>query len=282
MTVVDENILVDADISSREEVKSPDQKTAVSILPKEDTLSESSINKASSHELKENEEATSYPESEESKLVKREKEEAVTKTAETKKTKSEAPEDVNKSSFKPTEKSEQEDICSGTRITGEIITTSTCKHKSEGSIKVFENKVKGGEAPYTYSIDGENFDAKTTFKNLSKGDFTIKIKDKNGCVDTLSIAKVDEKSCSKSVSVIIAPEEGSYWHIPVKGEDASVTIKTKEGDEVYSETILSGNPDVWKGNSEEGIALPAGYYYFSLHYKNPEKDDITGVITIMR
>lgn len=181
-----------------------------------------------------------------------------------------------------TEKQEEEDVCNSTRISGDALTTSTCKHKSEGTIKILESKISGGEAPYTFSIDGENFATSSTFRNLKKGDFTIQIKDNNGCVDTLTTANVTEKSCSKSISVIIAPKEGSYWHMPVQGDNATVIIKTSKGKEVFTKTIVSGSPDVWKGHNNDGEELPADYYYFTLHYDTPDKDDLTGVITIMR
>src|SRR5690606_25331360 len=41
--------------------------------------------------------------------------------------------------------------------------------------------VSGGTAPYTYSLDGANFQAGATFTGLLAGSHTITVKDANGC-----------------------------------------------------------------------------------------------------
>ena len=42
----------------------------------------------------------------------------------------------------------------------------------------------GGTKPFTYSIDGFNFQASSTFSNLKKGDYTITVKDAKNCLST--------------------------------------------------------------------------------------------------
>ncbi|WP_017733194.1 T9SS type B sorting domain-containing protein [Nafulsella turpanensis] len=61
--------------------------------------------------------------------------------------------------------------------------SSTCS-ESNGEIAV--TNVSGGTAPYTYSIDGTNFQEAATFTGIPAGEYTLMLKDANGC--TLSEA----------------------------------------------------------------------------------------------
>ena len=71
-------------------------------------------------------------------------------------------------------------INSVTPITGtaELVSPYTCT--SLGSITAIN--VSGGTPPYTYSIDGVNFQASPTFTGLTAGTYSITIKDANGCI----------------------------------------------------------------------------------------------------
>jgi hypothetical protein len=61
-------------------------------------------------------------------------------------------------------------------------TLPTCNGSSDGSITL--SSVSGGASPYTYSIDGTNYQSGTTFNNLSNGTYTTYTKDSRGCVRT--------------------------------------------------------------------------------------------------
>ncbi len=66
-----------------------------------------------------------------------------------------------------------------TAITGiaELTAPYTCT--STGTITV--SNVLGGAPPYTYSIDGVNFQSNPNFNNLTAGTYTVTIMDSNGC-----------------------------------------------------------------------------------------------------
>lgn len=73
------------------------------------------------------------------------------------------------------------------QITGNPITDATpdlmdtpCPQAKTGSIHILD--VTGGTEPYTYSIDGGAFVSENLFTNLTAGNYTITIKDINGCV----------------------------------------------------------------------------------------------------
>ncbi len=65
------------------------------------------------------------------------------------------------------------------------VTDATCFGGSDGSISL---AASGGEAPYTYSIDGgATFGPATTFNNLSAGSYDVRLRDANNCELTLAV-----------------------------------------------------------------------------------------------
>lgn len=58
---------------------------------------------------------------------------------------------------------------------------------NDGSIVVVAT---GGQEPYTYSKNGTTFQSTATFTELGGGDFTIYVKDKNGCKKSLGVPLV--------------------------------------------------------------------------------------------
>ncbi|REG86235.1 T9SS type B sorting domain-containing protein [Winogradskyella sediminis] len=75
-------------------------------------------------------------------------------------------------------------ISSATAITGtaELAAPFTCL--SDGTIIVTD--VTGGDAPYTYSIDGVTFQTGNTFNNLTEGNYTVIVKDASGCSSAMN------------------------------------------------------------------------------------------------
>ncbi|NRD20017.1 T9SS type B sorting domain-containing protein [Winogradskyella eckloniae] len=70
-------------------------------------------------------------------------------------------------------------INSGSTITGTAELSSPFTCLENGTITVTNET--GGTAPYTYSLDGVNFQTSPVFNNLSDGTYTIIIKDSSGC-----------------------------------------------------------------------------------------------------
>ena len=64
-----------------------------------------------------------------------------------------------------------------------VATDDTCA-QAKGSIIAFASK---GTPPYTYSIDGINFQANNVFNSLSANTYTVTLKDVNGFVNTTSV-----------------------------------------------------------------------------------------------
>lgn len=66
----------------------------------------------------------------------------------------------------------------------------SCYGNGNGEINVVGG---GGITPYAYSLDGNNYQSNASFTNLQKGDYTIQVKDKNGCLQPVT-ANIAEPS----------------------------------------------------------------------------------------
>ncbi|MGJ8593794.1 MAG: T9SS type B sorting domain-containing protein [Aquaticitalea sp.] len=79
-------------------------------------------------------------------------------------------------------------ITSNSGIEGDATLTTPYSCTSNGVITV--SGVNGGVGPYTYSIDGVNFQTGNTFIGLTSGTYTITIKDSSGCTAIAGIITI--------------------------------------------------------------------------------------------
>ena len=85
-------------------------------------------------------------------------------------------------------------------------------NKKDGSLSI--NDIKGGQAPYTFSVNAQAFTNTNTFNDVDSGDYVVTVKDANGCFakDTFSITNIpgptrihpiiSAASCNKNDGVI--------------------------------------------------------------------------------
>ncbi|PTX19320.1 gliding motility-associated-like protein [Pontibacter mucosus] len=107
---------------------------------------------------------------------------------------------------------------------------ASCQN-NDGSIAV--GQVTGGTSGYTYSIDGKNFQASTSFTGLASGDYTVTVKDANGCTVTTSI-KVNQNVPTDFASTTVASTCGA--------NNASIKVGTVTGGTApYMYSINSGS-----------------------------------------
>jgi hypothetical protein len=106
----------------------------------------------------------------------------------------------------------------------------------------------GGQAPYTYSKDGINYDSYNTFSNLDSGTYTMYAKDRNGCITT-KLIPLDQPAY-----FYIVP---SVTNVSCNGnKDGSITLSVIGGSGSYKYQ-MSG--DVLKSDNKY-LGLAAGTY----------------------
>lgn len=83
----------------------------------------------------------------------------------------------------------------------DIQTTPEDCAQNDGTIQV--TNVAGGQAPYSFSIDGINFQPGGNFTGLSSGSYPILVRDNNGCVHHVDDARVNQSGGPLSVLMVI-------------------------------------------------------------------------------
>ena len=80
--------------------------------------------------------------------------------------------------------------------------TLSIEGQSTGAIDV---SAKNGTSPFTYSIDGVNFQGDGTFTDLAADDYTVTVKDANNCTDSkmATVTEVPEVSYANEIRPII-------------------------------------------------------------------------------
>lgn len=127
-------------------------------------------------------------------------------------------------------------------ITSSSSASGTCNNS--GSVILYGN---AGVLPYSYSINGTNYQPGNTFNNLAAGTYTAYIKDAGGCVS------------SKSVQVGTAPEMTASAYVSPAGycsDDGKIQLFRTGGVSPYTYSINGYSYQL--GNSFAG--LPAGTY----------------------
>ena len=85
-------------------------------------------------------------------------------------------------------------------ISAQTTSTDSDCGAAQGTISL---TVSGGEAPYQYSLDGESFRTESELTQLAPGQYTVTIKDANGCSTEVSARVRSGISFSARISSII-------------------------------------------------------------------------------
>ena len=121
----------------------------------------------------------------------------------------------------------------------------------------------GGQPPYQYSIDGENFQGDNYYTNLANGDYYISIRDSNGC-------EYDDVAMAHVINLIFmhfftpnGDGYNDYWFVgnADKTPAAQLNIYDRYGKLVRS--MHTGSNEYWDGTLN-GTPLLATDYWFVL------------------
>ncbi|MAE85355.1 MAG: hypothetical protein CMB80_21660 [Flammeovirgaceae bacterium] len=109
------------------------------------------------------------------------------------------------------------------------VTDASCKDNTDGEISV---SVTASNPPVTYSLDGTTYQSGNVFTNLSAGDYTVYVKDNNGCIRTATEEIGPDESYTVDVS-----------HVTCTGSsDGQIQISVDGADSPYTFTFESDPP----------------------------------------
>ena len=141
-----------------------------------------------------------------------------------------------------------------------LTTTDVVNDGPDGIIEI--NGVTSGLSPYQYSINNSSFTTNTTYSNLLPGDYTITVKDSNGC----EFSKVATINSICMFPNAISPNGDSYNDsFNLKGCDiVKLELFNRYGKKVNS---YNNYTDQWDGTTSGGEALPDGTYFYVAEIK---------------
>ena len=145
-------------------------------------------------------------------------------------------------------------------------TNPTCNSSSDGSITL--SSVSGGVAPYTYSIDGTNYQAGTTFNNLPNGTYTTYTKDSSGCVRT-NTTGLNRTQVSATTS---------QYNVLCYGGTGSITVSDGSGGSGSGYQAKNGSSGTYANLPLTYHSLTAGTY--TIYVKDSSGCERTYSVTI--
>ncbi|MHA3789557.1 hypothetical protein ACX0HA_15205, partial [Flavobacterium hauense] len=159
-------------------------------------------------------------------------------------------------------------------VTASVTTPFACAPDNSVTTATVTAVGSGGTTPYTYSIDGTNYEASGVFALASTGSAqnkTITIKDDNGCTTTTSVI-------INALPVMATPTAVLTTAIECDDNQGVITVAVTGGSGDFTFTMLpSGTPvNTLAGDRDQTFTITEpGVYTFEV------KDDVTGCTKIV-
>jgi gliding motility-associated-like protein len=143
-----------------------------------------------------------------------------------------------------------------------------CKGDANGEIKV---KTTGGNLyPYFYTLNETSFLRDSVYKNLKTGYYEVKVVDKKGCTDSVTVHLFEPDS---SLSISLVSKEAMCYYT----DDGQFKMSVFGGTRPYKSSL---DPSVFSFNGVESIHMPYGMYLISILDANGCKLDTTQFIDV--
>jgi hypothetical protein len=156
----------------------------------------------------------------------------------------------------------------------------SCKGEETGAVYIRTETVKGGTAPYTFSLGTRQ--STSSFDHLASGQYDLWIKDAQDCrVEHKQKVFVPEKNCKTPQQYVFNPDYDHAWTIPYDRDKkpTRVVIQEKGGRVFYQSSVNDFIPAEWTGDSNTGLALSFGLYFLTIEYADSSIDEATVMVT---
>ena len=137
-------------------------------------------------------------------------------------------------------------------IDSAVVAPFTCATNNTTNVATITVNASGGTSPYTYSIDGTNYSASNIFQIADNGsiqNFTVYVKDFNGCIETTTAtinpivpltattsAVTIDCTRPETVTVTASGGSGSYLYSYLPASAANITQGVAPNDNVFTIT----------------------------------------------
>lgn len=137
-------------------------------------------------------------------------------------------------------------------IDSAVVAPFTCATNNTTNVATITVTASGGTVPYTYSIDGTNYTASNVFQITDNGsvqNFTVYVKDFNGCIETTTAtinpivpltastsAVTIDCTRPETVTVTASGGSGSYTYSYLPASAANITQGVAPNDNVFTIT----------------------------------------------
>ncbi|MCU0382512.1 MAG: SprB repeat-containing protein [Cyclobacteriaceae bacterium] len=161
--------------------------------------------------------------------------------------------------------------CNTTDLTislGTVSNLTSCA-VNNGSVSV---QASGGASPYQFRINGGAFQANATFSNLAAGQYTVEVKDANGCIKVLTPSPTLSNA---STTLAVASVEKTS-DTQCNGGNGSLTVTASGGVAPYTYKLGSGS----FGNSNIFANLENGNYTVTV--KDADNCQVTSNQSVIR
>jgi hypothetical protein len=179
-----------------------------------------------------------------------------------------------KTKLAPVQKQQISDPCHDKQITFSYLTKETCFGKTSGEITI--SKCEGGAIPYNYVLSNGEQNKSGMFSQLEAGDYTIQVKDKNGCESQAKSVKIQAEHCK--VDLYLDPSTNSPVVFQAYQVSGTLSIYDKGGNLKFKSTKAANSDFEWNGESENTKLAP-GYYLFMIKYEDGTVQN--GSVTIL-
>jgi hypothetical protein len=147
-----------------------------------------------------------------------------------------------------------------------LTANTTVSNGNDGTIAL---AASGGNSPYTYSMDGQNYYSGSFFSGLAIGTYTCYVKDNNGCVTAIEVV-VNSSSLSElnfQVMQLYPNPNNGIFELQIEGiKSAGLEAKlfNLQGQHIASFALKASNGKV-KQTIELSPKIAAGSYYLGIY-----------------
>ena len=143
----------------------------------------------------------------------------------------------------------------------------------EGETGSLTIKVKGGEKPYNYTFDGQEYTS-SYVNSIYPGEYRLSVTDKNECRSKVFVISIIEKRCYEPEKAF-TPSINS-WTYESNGQEIKLKIMSSRGQLIFETQDID---PVWNGTNYNQEQMPRDAYIYIVEFEDGTNK--TGTVTLV-